>query len=323
MSQANVFANSTTWVGCALETVPGTAQPAPDFWVPVIEPRLGPEIAELTDAGFRGQMNDTWDQVQGPKYTIYEFKCLAHVDVLPNLFRSVLGGIDHVSGSSDPYTHTMAVRPNGQPPTYTWFDYDGFRVRVLRGGQTDRIVFTWVSDGLVEVKVRVFAFPFSVMGGTAPNPLISRIPPTTSWDCSTSIDGTLRTNVVEGSLTLNRHVVAIPTLGQQTPYALFADVLDVLGDTRFLNGNDSELDIYLNNTSVALALNFQNVAVKPWGFTLNMSRCKASAGAQERGTDGLISAILNLLPLPNATDATDGGASAMKATFRSPQPTAY
>lgn len=318
---ADVYANSDTWLGCAIE-VDGVPAEAPDFWIPVIDPRLNPTIDELGDNGIRGQMNAVWDQVQGPTYAVFEFKCLAHVDVLPNVLRSVLGSEDTVSGSGPVYTHELSLFPFGQPPAYTWFDFDGFRVRRLRGGVTDRVIVSWRSDGLVQVTVRVYAYPFEVLDLDI-EARISTVPAANGWDLLVTIDDVDRTNVVEGNLTFNRKVAVIPTLGQQTPYSLFASGLEVTGETRFLNEDDSELDIFLTNESAAISFDFSNIAPVPTGFTFRTSRCKASVGSEERGPTGLIAAILSLLPLPNADDATVGGASPIKATFRSPQAAAY
>jgi hypothetical protein len=320
--QPTVFANTNTWLGCAIETVRGVPAASPDFWIPVIDPRVQPTIVEQVDQGVRGQMNATWGQVQGPTYSAFKFKCLAHADVLPAIFRSALGSPDTVSGEPPLFSHDLSLLPSGQPPSYTWFDFDGFRVRRMRGGQTDAVTLTWRADGLVEVTVRILAYPFEVVD-LALDADISLIPPSAGWNCGVSLDGALTPTVTGGTLNLFRHVVSIPTLGQQVPYSLFAAPLEINGDMSFINRDDTELDWYLSNASVNLSLEFTNAYLKAYGFTLGMSVTKASLGSQERGTTGLITAILALLPLPNAADATAGGDSPIKATFRSPQAAAY
>lgn len=320
-----VYANSQTWVGCAIETVRGVPAAAPDFWIPIIDPQVKPAITELEDHGYRGQMNTAWHQKQGPTYTNYQFRALAHIDVLPNLLRSALGSPDMVTPSGDLFDHTLSLLNNAapdQPPSYTWFDYDGYRVRRMAGGQTDTLILEWKRDGLVQVTVKLLAYPYEVLSDTA-EAFISTIPPSTGWDVTASLAGAPVTTLVEGSFTLKRGVVAIPTLAAQTPYSLFADRLDVRGLLTFLNTDDAQMDAYIGDDLFALNLAFDNVAIAPYRFLLDFGACKFSLGAQQRGTDGLITAMMTVLPLPNVGNATAGGASPMRATLRTPQATAY
>lgn len=323
MTTPSVYANSNTWLGCAIEPSPTVPQAAPLFWIPVVDPMVNPDIGELLSQDMRGQMNANYGQTQGVKYSRFAFKCLAHVDVLPHLVRSALGSADSVTGAG-PYDHTLSLLNTpapAQPPTYTWFDYDGFRVRRMAGGRTDELTLDFRADGLVEVTAKVVTYPFDVIGYSLAS--ISQVPPTTGWDMRLTLNSVALSTLTKGRVTLRRGVVPIPTLGQQTPYRLMAGPLAVSGSLSLLNIDDSELDIFLTNASVPLALAFTNINPVQYGFTLNMSTCKASLGAQERGADGLITTTIELQPIPNTNDATAGGSSPIKGTFTTPQAAAY
>lgn len=329
MTGPNVYANSQTWVGCARETTRGTPAASPTFWVPavILSPRLQSVITPLEDVGDRGQMTDVWDVVGGPKWEKFTFKCMVHVDILPHLLRSILGSPDTIaSGPNGSTYHSFSLLNNDgladQPPSYTWFDYDGLHLRTMRGGQTDNVQIIWQKDGLVEVTARILGYQTAVTT-TSINPVMPNVQPLATWDCTTAFNAVTTGAPIKGILNFDRKVQVIKTLGQQTPYSVFAGTLSVRGSMSFINQTDSELNTFLAYGAVPINLSFAQAGAVSEGFVIDMSSVKSEVGFQERGVEGLINTSLDFVPLPNPTDATAGGYSPVKAIVQNFTSSAY
>lgn len=328
MTYVSTFVNSNTWVGCARETVRGTAQPQPTFWVPavVLSPRVKSQIMPLEDKGDRGQMTDVWDVVGGPRWEEFQFKCLVHPDILPHLLRSILGSPDTVTaGPNGSYFHAFSLLNNDgaadQPPSYTWYDYDGLHLRTIRGGQTDWVQIQWLPEGLVQITARILGYSTTV-STTSLTASISTVEPNASWNTQASLNSVTTPTVTKGLLELSRHCQVIKTLGHQTPYSVFAGPLSIRGSLSFINLSDAELNTFLTYASVPLSLNSASITPNE-GLVLDMASVKSEAGVEERGINGLITTTLDFVPLPNATDATAGGFSPIKATVQNFTSTVY
>lgn len=322
-----VYANSSSWMSMAIESDIGSVASVPTWWIPVQTPKITPSITEVIDEGFRGSMVKNYMQIPTVRHDEYTFTTYAYISTMPALFRSLLGSPDGITGTAAPYTHTIGLLNNdptnaNQPPSYTFFDYDGFRVRQLPAGQVDEIGIKFTATGLVELTVKVMAFPFTVRG-SIPTPNFDTIQATAAWAGTPTIDNTVNTRLVDGELSLKRGVKPVHVLGQQGPYRLQVGPLEISGSLTVINTDDTELDYYLLDQLFPVSLLFQPYQNPTDTWTLQMSTCKSANASQERGEDELIVTSFDLMPLPNLTDAVAGGLSPFKFIGNSPQATSY
>ena len=99
---AGPYTNSSSWMGMTIEVTPGTAPTLPAYWIPVSSPQITPMITEVMDEGFRGSMVKDYRQIPTVRHDEYTFTCLAYLDTMPALFRSLLGGADIITGTAAP-----------------------------------------------------------------------------------------------------------------------------------------------------------------------------------------------------------------------------
>lgn len=327
VAPGNLYANSSSWMGVAIETTYGTPAATPTLWIPVKNPKITAMITEIEDDGLRGSMVKVYNQIPTVRHDEYTFTCLTYFDTLPMLLRSILGSPDTIVGTTAPYSHTFSLLNNAlatanQPPSYTFFDFDGYQVRQLPAGQVDELSIKFTATGMVELTVKVLAWPFVFLGST-PSTSFTTVQAMPSWDCVPTINSIASTTLVEGQIDLKRGSKPIHVLGQKAPYKIQVGPLDISGKMSVLNVNDTELNFYLNDTTFPVNLVFTPPSSTANTWTLDMNTCKSKNASQSRGSDELIITEFDLVPLPNATDATAGGVSPIKSTHLTSQSATY
>ena len=321
-----LYANSSSWRGMAIETTYGTPVAAPVYWVPVKSPKISAMITEVDDDALRGSMVKNYMQIPTVRHDEYTFTTYVYYDTLPALIRSILGGTDVITGSADPYTHTLSLLNNSlatanQPPSYTFFDFDGKTCRQLPAGQVDELSIKFTATGLVELTVKVLSFPFTTIA--APSSAFTAVTAAPSWDCTPTINSVVNVRVVDGEISLKRSSKPLHVLGQQAPYKIQVGPLEIDGKMTFLNTDDSELGWYTADSTVPVNLVFTPPQSTTHTWTIDMNACKAKNAVQERGADGVIVTSFDLVPLPNTTDANSGGVSPIKSTHLTALSTSY
>lgn len=323
-----VYTNSSSWMSMAIESTPGTSPATPVFWIPVQNPKLVAMITEVDDDALRGSMVKVYEQVPTVRHDEYTFTCYYYFDSIPALFRSILGSADVITGSG-PYTHSFSVLNSApllanQPPTYSFYDYDGYKVRQIGGCQVDEITIKFTATGLLELTVKVLGQPYTLAGSVASS-AFTTTEAAPSWSCTPTLNSVVATRLVEGEVSLKRGSKPIHTIGGQGPYKIQPGPLEIAGKLTVLNKDDTELGWYLNNTAVPISLLFAPPANAVDTFLVQMTKVKLSAGAQERGGDELIVSNLDLIPLPNTTDVVTGagGLSPIKITCTTSLATTY
>ena len=233
---AGPYLTANSYLGIIKEgtagTLPSSGTPS---WIPVTSPQITPEQVFLRDEALRGSATTVYDQVQGVRHDIFEFKSYLFADTFPILAQSILGGADAVAGSSF-YTHTIRLlnspSTGSQPPTYSILDFDGANYFTTTGSQADSLAIAFGAETAAEATVKYLANPYTSYSAAptvfATQSLSSEhmIP---AWNTTVTIGGTPFTNVLSGDLTFNRKTLPIFTLGTQSPYELFAGPLEVTG----------------------------------------------------------------------------------------------
>lgn len=330
MTGTGPYANASSWMGLAIETTRGTAAATPSTFIPVKTPKIQPTLTTVDNDSYVGSMVQTIDQVITARHDEYSFTCYAYLDTLPHLIRALLGSTDTVTGTAVPYTHAFSLLNNdptngNQPPSYTFFDYDGSTLRTMAGGQLDELQFKFTATGLVEISVKVMTMPY-VAGGSIPSTSFSTVPAAPSWSSTVSLNSVSTVAITDGTLSFKRGVKPLHTLGQQAPYRLFAGPLDASGgQLTIIHKDDTQQNLGLNGTAFPLLITFNPPSNSGQSFAFQLSNVKASQTHQERGGDGVIITQMDLKGLPNATDAltAGGGISPVKVTITNAQSTQY
>lgn len=328
MSGTGPYANSSAQLGMALETTRGTAAATPSYWIPVKSPKIQPVLTQVVNDSQIGSMTAAIDQLITQRHDELTFTCFAYVDTLPALMRGLLGSLDAITGTASPYTHTMSLLNNdptngNQPPSYTFFVADGMGLRTLAAGQVDELSFKFTATGLVEVTVKVQCMPYT-FNATVPSSAYTTVEAAPAWSCTLSFNGVTTTPIVDGTLSFKRGVKYPAALGSQSPYRLFAGPLDTSGsNVTVINQADTEQNLALAGTAFPLSLTFSPPTSTGLSFKFQMSNVKAAQTHQEQGGDGFVVTMIDLLPLPNATDATAGGQSPVQFKALTAQATTY
>lgn len=327
VNTTNVYTNSSSWMAMAIETSYGTVAATPAYWIPVKSPKIQAVITEVDDDSFRGSMVKVYDQIPTVRHDEYTFTCLTYISTLPALLRSILGSTDTITGTVAPYTHTIGLLNNApttgnQPPSYTFFDFDGYVVRQIGMGQVDELNIKFTATGLVELTVKVLGAPFTLRG-TVPSTAFDAIEAAPSWSCTPTLNSVASSTLVDGEIDMKRGSKPVHVIGQQGPYKIQVGPLEITGKLTVINQTDTELGWYLNNSQIPISLLFTPPTASADTFTFQMSTVKFSNGSQDRGPDELIVTALDMKPLPNSTDAVAGGVSPIKTICLTSQSTTY
>ena len=327
MTGTGPYANSSAQLAMAIETTRGTAAATPSYWIPVKTPKIQPVLTVVNNDSQVGTMSAAIDALITARHDELTFTCMAYVDTLPALMRGLLGSTDAITGAG-PYTHTIGLLNNdptngNQPPSYTFFLADGMGVRTLAGGQVDEMSFKFTATGLVEVTVKVQCMPYT-FNATVPSSAYTTVEAAPAWSCTTSLNSVTTTPIVDGTLSFKRGVKYPQALGSLSPYRLFAGPLDCSGSNlTVINQADTEQNLALAGTTFPLSLTFSPPTSSGLSFKFQMSNVKATQTHQEQGADGFVVTMMDLLPLPNATDAVAGSTAAVKFVAVTSQATTY
>jgi hypothetical protein len=281
-------------------------------FIPVKSPKLQPVLTVVNNDPYTGTMVVNNDQTITGRHDEYSFTMNAYMDTLSYLMRGILGSTDTITGSATPYTHVISLLNsdplNGnQPPSYTFFDYDGYVLRTMAGGQLDEISISFTALGLVEVSVKAQTLPYTTTG-TIPSTSFSTVNAAPSWSTTATLNSVSTTTLVNGSISFKRGVKALHGLGSLAPFQLFAGALDSSGGAlTVINRADTEQNLALAGTAFPLTLVFSSPDLAAQSLTFQFTKVKASATHQERGGDGAITTAVNWQALPNSTDATTAG----------------
>jgi hypothetical protein len=220
-------------------------------YIPVTSPQVTPNQTFLRDEALRGSPVMVYDEVQGVRHDEYDAKFYLFADTFPNFIKSVLG-VDAVTGSTAPYTHTMTLlnqNSNGsQPGSYTLMDFDGANYFTLTNAVADQVDITFGAEAAVESTVKFMANPYTA-STTVPSgfttPTISTTHMIPAWDTKVKVGplGGTQTQlnyIQDGTLTIARKTAPIFTMGTQAPYQNFAGPIEVTG--KFTAVVDSQQD---------------------------------------------------------------------------------
>lgn len=234
------FLTANSYLGLIAETTRGTTpSTGTASWIPVTSPQVTPTQKFLRDEALRGSPTAVYDQIQGVRHDLVEFKSYLYADTFPLLLTAVLGGNDTISTVDTSLTqHVIGLYNNAangsQPKSYSILDFDGANWFTMAGAQADELMLTFGAEAAVDATVKFVANPYT-SAATAPasGPFqtlaLSTEKMIPSWDSTVTVGGITFTYIVDGELTIARKTQPIFTMGTQAPYQNFAGPLEVTG----------------------------------------------------------------------------------------------
>lgn len=261
MADPVLFATNQSFALLVKEATRGTAPTTGFTAVAIKSPQVSPTQTYLPDEGLRGSPVTTYDVVGGTRYDMYDVKGDVHLDTWPLLIEGLMGGVDTVTGTAAPYTHTQpllnSAATGSQPPSYCWQDFNGYITQQVTGAQcvnstidftiANSLQFTNKYYGLINTTIGTPSLPSYVTS--------ERLIP--SWSNAVTIGGSASAALVDGSITLERSTEAVMTQGQQGPYSIFTGPLKVTGKFTLLALTSDPFYAYAyGNNLAADALSF-------------------------------------------------------------------
>lgn len=303
-----------SFVGVAKEVTPGTVV-VPTHYVPITnDTNARDNINYLQDKGMRGSMVKYYNVVPGIQQGDLQLQGNVDLKTIGFSLASMLG--DVATTGAGPYTHTFSVKnsTDGQPPSYTFTDYNGVEARAYSFGRATECVFKFNADGLFEYTSKWKSFA-SVTAST-PTPSYSTYVPFANYVATVAIAGGTSLIVQDGEVAIKRSVDALGTLnnGNANPYKLFSGAVEVSGKLTVVAESSAELVRYLTNTQPSLSLIWKVPAVTD-SLTLFMTKAAYTAVEAKRGKEW-VQYDIKFDGIANTTDAgASGGYSPMKATL--------
>ena len=314
------FLTANSFLGLGLESTRGSLSGAIK-WIPITSPQVTPMQTFLRDEAYRGSAVSVYDHIAGVRHDEYDAKGYLFPDLFPVLLRGVLGGVDTVTGSAAPYTHTIPLLNNSatgsQPPSLSIQDFDGANAFQILGAQMSNLDLTFGAEAAVEWASKFVGNGYTVLG-SAPSASYSPANPfVPGWDVSVSIGGSALTYIAEGSLKIERSAAPIFTMGKQTPQVNFAGPITVTGSLTAIV--DSTSDIFSTGSSAyGLYRNAQPMVltmtdpVTSYSTALTMTKVQFTDPKRTRGK-AFVEVEVSFEAQANVTDSGGTGYAPIKS----------
>jgi Phage tail tube protein len=306
-----------SYIGIAKETTKGTPV-SPSFYIPVTASSLKPVdfIEPLYDEGLRGSLAKNYNYIQGRTRSTFDFSGPVFADAIAYPIAGLLGS-DVVTGSSAPYTHTIALKnsataaADAQPSAFTITDFYGANVRAYSGMQFSDFTLKFSAEGLLEYDAKSMGWISST--ASTPTPAFTTVTPTPVWTGTVSVGGTTISNAVDGQLDMKRPVTPIYGIANtQNPYQVFLGATEITGKISFVMEDDTQLTKYLSNTQPALVFNFsQGTGSSATQIQFTTTKGAYTVANISRGKD-FVQLDIELNAQANLTDAGAVGYSPIK-----------
>jgi hypothetical protein len=311
--------SSLIHLGLAKETTQGTPV-APTVWIPVDNNvKAQDDIKWIEDKGVRGAPVSPVNLYQGPMSSSFQADAMFYPDVTAHWIMALLG-MDTVTGSVSPYTHTFTLAQS-QPPSYTLSFFNGYNERQYPGSMIEELGLKWAIDGALMASSKWVGWPSVV--GTTSTPAFGTVNPFLAWEASLMIGGSVNPRLIgfdwSGKRKGSTQWAANNT---QKPAFTFVGPLEVSGKLTFAIQDDTELLYMLNNTqpSVVLTLTAPNSGPT---LKIQMSKCAFTKPGPSFSKD-FVEYDFDIQALPNTTDAGSGSPiSPVQFVLTNAQSTAY
>ncbi|MHB8511485.1 MAG: phage tail tube protein [Actinomycetota bacterium] len=319
-------ATTLSFLGVAKEATPGTAVAATDFFpVSAFTPE---DMYHYTpDKGIRGSFVKAYGEIPTAAWAQYGFAGDVFPDGIGYPLSSILGDGSFTLGSGAPNTWTFAVNNsasvNGQPPTFTMTDFNGFNARQFAYWRCSDLSFKFDPNGLLTYDAKGLASASAT--ATTPTSSFSTETVIANWRGITTLGGTASSILQSGEVNISRVVSPILNLaGSQTPYKIWAGAVDVKGKLLLVYEDDTQLANYTGQTATSLDLNFSlGSGTGLRTIELHMSNVLyTNAKITRNEAKGYVELEVDYEAVANTTDiGATGGYSPIKVTLKNAKST--
>lgn len=238
--------------GIGLETTPGTAVSATAF---LPHTKFDPMDNQqwLDDLGARGSMAQEYDEVAGVVASQIQCGGDVYADGFGWYIAGLMGDVA-VSGAGAPFTHVMGLlnSGDGQPPSYTLWDYygrtDSNPARKYAGCKVGEVHLAASAEGLLQWTAVLNGFASAV--GALPSQSFSSVTAEPTWEGTVTLGGSSTAILEQCSIDLVR-AGAGPIFnidGDANPYEIFSGKLGVSGAMTVIMETDAELNRYVGSS---------------------------------------------------------------------------
>lgn len=294
-----------------------TASVGPTNYIPVTTLQPADHYDMLEDKGLRGSMGEIYNVVQGVRWSEISLAGDCFPDTIGFLLGGVFGATDFTGGTPNQHAFSVKNTGNGQPTSYTFYDFDVVNTRGYAGSKISELGFKFDATGLLTWSAKTMGFASGVVAN--PTSSFSAITPLPAWLGVATVGGTSNLLVTDGEVNIKRAVSKIDTHdGVQDPYSIFAGALTVDGKVTFVMEDDTQLLNYINNSQPSLDFTWSSgTGASQTAITFHMTKAAYTTGQPERGKD-YIALPVSFEGVYNATDATTSGAglSPIKVTIK-------
>ena len=297
---------------------------ATDF-IPVKNITPFDNVMYLDDENWRGSMAKTYNTVQGPIFSEFEFGGDVFPDTIGYPLAGVLGDVAFTGGTPNTFAISTLNSGTGQATSYTLTDFygrtDSNPARQYAGCQFGDVNFKFNADGLMEYTAMANGYASAV--ASLPTPSFSTVTNVPVWTGVTTLGGSVVARLVEGSVDIKRDLTPIHTVdGSQSPYQIWQGAVTCEGSLLLVLEDDTDLTRYLSNTQPSLNINFsQGAGASQTAIAFNMTKCAFTVAKIERSKD-YVELSVNYKGIANTTDAgASGGYSPVKVTLKNSKAT--
>lgn len=292
------FRSSGVTLGLAKEVTQGTSV-APTFWIPETKlDGMEPKIEQIRDESIRGNDSVLQASQQGTIHSEPAFDTYAYPELIPYLFRAIVGP-DTVTGTSS-YTHTFGQPANlAQPPTWTLTEVDGVQPRSVPGCMLSELGIKVDAKAAVTLTTKWIGWP-AVNQGTPGSYTPDVTTTNLSWAATCKVNAVGVDRLVSCDMTIKRAVEPIFTAnGVQTPRQVFADALEVDGKAKVIYESfTADMTDYLNNNQTPFEIDLANGTQTA---SLRMTKAARVTAAKDR--QKWLQLDLDISGVFNTTDA--------------------
>lgn len=300
-------ARHLSFLGIAKEATMGTGVAATnDIRYTPGSLKVVPHVNYLKDQGQRGSMVETYDVRAGTTFGETAFSAPLFPDEFGWALAGILGDVV-TTGASAPFTHTMAIKNNGQPKSYSLSDFDSVDTQQYTGQMFTDLGMKWQADGMLEYSVKTMGWaPNTPANPTASFTTVTIVP---AWVGVITIAGAGNTNLMAAEINMKRPGTAQHTAsGTQNPAFMFLGPLSVTGKLTFAMPDNAEMTRYLTNTQPSFVMDFQQGAgAALTEVKVTMTKCAYVTGAIDQSAKDFNTVEVGFEALSNSTDV---GASA-------------
>ena len=312
------YASQQSFLGVAKETVPGTAETAPTFWVPLISPNWTPNQTVINNEAMYGDMAKVHGAVTGSRYDTISYSTHPVLDTLMPHMLALLGGTDTVTGTAAPYSHKVSLlnTGTGQPPSYTLWMFNGAEAWRMVGSVLGKVAVDLKADALGQVDLEWTGLAATKV--TTPTNTPSTAAPWPGSNTVITVGGVTASTYSDVKLNYIREVKPIITAtGTATPYAIFGGAVEASIDVNgvYTGYTGSELEKLITNSQqiITVACNAANDATHTGTWTHSVTRATKAQPKQSAGSWVEIDSTFEAIS--NATDAVGGGTSPCSFTL--------